>query len=83
MELPHHILARSRAKPEEVQGLRDRDKSEGICLGDIWDCGMRDMCNCQIMIVNPAEEENRGYEGVEFKVDGEEALLKGAKLVTC
>ena len=83
MELPHHILARGGAKPEEVQGLRDRDQGEGVCLGDIWDCGIREMCNGQIVIVNPGEEENRGYEGVEFKVDGEDALLKGAKLVTC
>jgi hypothetical protein len=80
VELLHHILARSRAKPEEVQGLRERDESKGVCLGNIRDCGMRNMRNGRVMIINPREEEKGGYEGVKLKVDWEAALLKGSKL---
>jgi hypothetical protein len=80
VELLHHILARSRAKPEEVQSLRERDEGKGVCLGNIRDCGMRNMRNGRVMIINPREEEKGGYEGVKLKVDWEAALLKGSKL---
>jgi hypothetical protein len=35
------------------------------------------------MIINPKEEEKKGYEGVKLKVDWEDALLKGTKLGPC
>jgi hypothetical protein len=79
--LPRNTLVRDGAKPEDVQCLGDGREKQSVCLGDIRDCGVHNMCNDGVVIENPAEEQAEGTESVELKVHGKYALLKLAELM--
>ena len=83
MEFPCIILARGGTKPKQVQCLRSDHGKQSVCLGDIWDRGVREMWSDGAVIANPGKEQTRGNESVEFEVYGEKALLKGAELSLC
>lgn len=81
VDLPNYILARGGANPKQVQSLQSDHNKQSVCLGDIRDCGVREVCSDGAVIANPGEQQTRGNEGVELKIYGEHVLLKNAELL--
>lgn len=63
--------------------MRDGHNNQSVRLGDIWDCGVRNVRNDSAVVANPDEEQTRGYDRVKLEVYRENALLKGAELLPC
>lgn len=83
MEFPCYILARGGTKPKQVQCLHGDHNKQSVCLGDIWDRGVRQTRSNGAVIANPGKEQTTGNESVKFEVYGEKALLKRTELSLC
>ena len=56
LKLPRHILARDGPETNDVERVCDGHNSQGVCLADIWDRGVRKLCNNSAVIAGPGEE---------------------------
>lgn len=54
--MPRHILARGGPEPNDIECMGDGHNSQGVCLGHIWDIGLRKLCNNGAVIADPGEE---------------------------
>lgn len=61
--------------------MRDDHNGQSVRLGDIRDCGVRNLFDDGVVIANPGKEQSGRDDGVKPEVDGKNGSLKVAELL--